>query len=106
MSKGEIEFLTEHIENICTYKGLQQELTYHVSLEILKKICKALNFLQQENFKLQARADKYKCRNDKATEYIKHSWWLRLDQVYDISKDLKGWEVEQLLKILKGGSNE
>lgn len=45
-------------------------------------------------------------RIDKAIEYIEHSWWLKLDQVYDTSKDLKGWEVEQLLKILKGEENE
>ena len=44
----------------------------------------------------------YKKRCQLAIEYIEHSWWLRLDQVYDTSKDLKGWEVEQLLEILKG----
>ena len=47
-------------------------------------------------------SDELQQRLDKAIEYIKHSWWLRLDQVYDTSKDLKGWEVEQLLEILEG----
>lgn len=42
-------------------------------------------------------------RINKAIEYIKHSWWLRTDQVYDTSKDLKGWEVEELLSILERG---
>ena len=40
---------------------------------------------------------------DEAIDYIKHSWWLRTDQVYDTSKDLKGWEVEELLSILERG---
>jgi hypothetical protein len=40
---------------------------------------------------------------DEAIEYIKHSWWLRTDQTYDTSKDLKGWEVEELLSILERG---
>ena len=43
---------------------------------------------------------------DKAIEYIKHSWWLRTDQVYDTSKDLKDWEVIELLEILEGNNNE
>ena len=45
-------------------------------------------------------------RISEAIEYIKHSWWLREIQIYDTSKDLKGWEVEKILEILKGGSNE
>lgn len=40
---------------------------------------------------------------DEAIEYIKHSWWLRTDQTYDTSKDLKGWEVEELLSLLERG---
>lgn len=40
---------------------------------------------------------------EEAIEYIKHSWWLRTDQTYDTSKDLKGWEVEELLSILERG---
>ena len=43
---------------------------------------------------------------DKAIEYIKHSWWLRTDQVYDTSKDLKDWEAIELLEILEGKENE
>lgn len=42
-------------------------------------------------------------RIKEAIEYIKHSWWLRTDQTYDTSKDLKGWEVEELLSILERG---
>jgi hypothetical protein len=43
---------------------------------------------------------------DEAIEYIKHSWWLRTDQTYDTSKDLQGWEVEELLSILERGLYE
>lgn len=41
-------------------------------------------------------------RIDKAIEYIKHSNWLRQDQTYDNSCDMQGWEVKELLEILKG----
>lgn len=40
---------------------------------------------------------------DEAIAYIKHSWRLKFDQVYDTSKDLQGWEVEELLSILERG---
>lgn len=42
-------------------------------------------------------------RINKAIEYIKHSNWLRQDQIYDSSCDMQGWEVKELLEILKGG---
>ena len=50
--------------------------------------------------KLWKENEELKQRIDKAIEYIKHSWWLRTDQVYDTSKDLKDWEVIELLEIL------
>ena len=50
---GEIEFLREHLKDICQYKGLQGELTYDVSFEILWRICKVLDFLRQENEQLK-----------------------------------------------------
>lgn len=40
---------------------------------------------------------------DEAIAYIKHSWRLKFDQVYDTSKDLQGWEAEELLSILERG---
>ena len=52
---------------------------------------------------LQAKVNQLETNRDEAIEYIKHSWWLRTDQVYDTSKDLKGWEVEELLSILERG---
>lgn len=42
-------------------------------------------------------------RISEAIEYIKHSWWLRTNQTYDTSKDLQGWEAEELLSILERG---
>ena len=55
---------------------------------------------------LQQKLNQLETNIDEAIEYIKHSWWLRTDQTYDTSKDLKGWEVEKIIEILKGGSNE
>lgn len=49
----EIKFLREHIKDICSYKGLQEELTYDVPLDILKRVCIALDYLQQENKQLK-----------------------------------------------------
>jgi hypothetical protein len=49
----EIKFLREHIKDICSYKGLQEELTYDISVDILKRICIAFDYLQQENKKLK-----------------------------------------------------
>lgn len=40
---------------------------------------------------------------DEAIAYIKHSWRLKFDQVYDTSKYLSGWEAEELLSILERG---
>ena len=52
---------------------------------------------------LQQKVNQLETNIEEAIEYIKHSWWLRLDQVYDTSKDLQGWEVEELLSILERG---
>ena len=54
----------------------------------------------EKNMEMSVELNKYKSIVKEAIEYIKHSWWLRFDQVYDTSKDLKGWEVEQLFEIL------
>lgn len=53
--------------------------------------------------KLQAKVNQLETIIDKAIEYVKHRWWLRTDQIYDTSKDLKGWEVEELLSLLERG---
>ena len=55
----EIKFLREHIKDICSYKGLQEELTYDVPLDILKRICIAFDYLQQENEKLKKENTEY-----------------------------------------------
>ena len=60
MNKEEIEFLREHIKSICSYKGLQQELTYDISLDILKRVCLAFNYLQQENKQLREEKEELK----------------------------------------------
>ena len=50
--------------------------------------------LQRENFKLQARADKYKCRNEKAIEYI------------NSQNPDAGVSGKRIKEILKGNNNE
>lgn len=74
------------------------------------KIIDLLNDLQQENKQFRQANVEFVSQNNKlqhriyeAIDYIKHSWWLRTDQTYDTSKDLQGWEVEQLLSILERG---
>jgi hypothetical protein len=85
--------------------------------------------LRQENKQLQDRIKKYENPEDltlmfmycdekakdkikelqerinKAIEYIKHSNLLRQDQIYDNSCDMQGWEVKELLEILRGEEN-
>ena len=56
-----------------------------------------------KNKELKAKVNQLETNRDEAIEYIKHSWWLRTDQTYDTSKDLKGWEAEELLSILERG---
>lgn len=51
----EVEYLREYLNEICQYKGLQEELTYDAPLEILKRTCIALDYLQQENNQLKER---------------------------------------------------
>jgi hypothetical protein len=63
-----------------------------------------VNYIDVEDYKkLQAKVNQLETNRDKAIEYIKHSWWLRTDQTYDTSKDLQGWEVEELLSLLERG---
>ena len=59
MNKEEVKYLREHIEGICRYKGLQQELAYDVSLDVLQRICVALDYLQQENEYLRKQITEY-----------------------------------------------
>lgn len=54
MSEGEIKFLREHLIEICNFKELQQKLTFDVLLDILKRVCFALSYLQQENHYLKS----------------------------------------------------
>ena len=102
----EAKFLREHIKDICAYKGLQGELTYDVPLEILKRICVALDYLQQENEQLKEEIKRqdnlnkqlveecqdFDKRIDKAIEYIEY---IGMDETFD----------KVLIEILKGEDN-
>ena len=110
MSKEEIEFLREHIEGICRYKGLQQELTYDVSLDVLQRICLALDYLQEENTQLKIQLLEKKC-SDKDIEYKeKIKLQQRIDKaikyIEENSPNLSNSELYDLLEILKGEDNE
>lgn len=71
--------------------------------EILDNIYNYIEKIEAENQQLQQKVNQLETNRDEVIEYIKHSWWLRTDQVYDTSKDLKGWEVEELLSKLERG---
>lgn len=58
--------------------------------------------LKQENFKLQARADKYKCRIDKAIDYI-DDMCLCSSGYFDYGDDLS---PKHIVEILRGEDNE
>ena len=76
--------------------GFRSKLTYPFSLEDLEEVEAIIDYYEQKVNQLETNIDE-------AIEYIKHSWWLRTDQTYDTSKDLKGWEVEELLSLLERG---
>ena len=57
-----------------------------------------LNQFYYEHIQLREEIEKI----NKAIEYIKHSNLLRQDQIYDNSCDMQGWEVKELLEILRG----
>ena len=76
----EIKFLREHIKGICSYKGLQEELTYDVPLDILKRVCIALDYLQQENKQLK---EDYNKVVHEATEW--EDRYYRLQDKWDVS---------------------
>lgn len=72
----EIKFLREHLIEICNFKELQQELTYDVSLDILKRVCFALSYLQQENQQLKeinsfSKRELYKINKDRLYANLK-----------------------------------
>lgn len=71
-----------------------------LSKEQLEDLC--LNLMHTDKVKTEM-INQLETNRDEAIEYIKHSWWLRTDQTYDTSKDLKGWEAEELLSILRRG---
>lgn len=110
----EIKFLREHIEGICAYKGLQRELTYDVSLEILKRVCIALDFLELENQSLKRNCNignenltfyreeytKLKDRINKAIEYIEEV------QNFPHTNINQHKDMKELKEILKGDNNE
>ena len=75
-----------------------------LSKEQLEDLC--LNLMHTDKVKTEM-LNQLETNMDEAIEYIKHSWRLKLDQIYDTSKCLNGWEAEELLSILERGvSNE
>ena len=119
MNKEEINFLKEHIEGICRYKGLQQELTYDVSLDVLQRICLSLDYLQQTLDKTNDTLDTHceminhlQQKIDKAIEYIENHSLYEEEYDYDYEENsyLSGIDDEQakrdLLEILKGSDKE
>lgn len=118
----EIKFLREHIKDICSYKGLQEELTYNVSLDILKRICIAFDYLQQENEELKKPINYYqyasKNLKDK-NEQLKDNW-NKLKEYFeenlyfysgyqgeDREEDLSiKYALEKMNELEKGNNNE
>lgn len=98
----EIKFLREHIKDICSYKGLQEELTYDVSLDILKRICIAFDYLQQENQKLNNILNKMGI-NPNEILYLKQENQQLKER---INKAAEYIYDEDILKILKEDNKE
>lgn len=92
MSEQEIEFLREDIKEICAYKGLQEELTYDVPLEILKRICRAIDFLKQENSRLKESIAYLERSNERKEETIID---YKINE-YLILEELKKWSEEKI----------
>lgn len=61
--------------------------------------------LKEENYKLQARADKYKNRNDKAVKYLKKNACYDEQENY-FNDSLPEICCKPMLEILKGEDNE
>lgn len=80
----------EKIKRILTTTGYTTEVNKHEVLFYIEE-------LERNNFKLQARADKYKCRNDKAIEYL---------ETATIDPQSMLHYRGCLLEILKGGNDE
>lgn len=87
--KEKIEYYYEFDEEL-KKEDLPEELRPYYKNQ---DCCKYIVELRKENQQLKSVLNEVR-------EYIKHSWWLRLDQVYDTSKGLQGWEVEEIMKIL------
>lgn len=86
----------EKIKRILTTTGYTTEANKHEVLFYIEE-------LERNNFKLQARADKYKCRNDKAIEYLHETSEIELGQLSIYGDSISPYALE---KILKGEDNE
>lgn len=96
-----IEFWKDCIKHLEKEFQYPNYLGYFITIR--DKECEYLKTTLNLIDKLQQKVNQLETNIEEAIEYIKHSWWLRTDQVYDTSKDLKGWEVEELLSILERG---
>lgn len=109
MNKEEPKVLTRMRLSCCWGDNLNEKELNEV-VDYINLLQQKVNQLEEENKQFQQANVEFVSQNNKlqhriyeAIEYIKHSWWLRTDQTYDTSKDLKGWEAEELLSILERG---
>ena len=85
-------------------------MTKEELLDLVEQLQQDNEKLTKQNMQLERqfnickiKLDEYEDVIDEAIEYIKHSWRLKFDQIYDTSKCLSGWEVEELLSLLERG---
>ena len=84
------------------YKVIHKK-DYDLLLNYINQLEEENKQFQQANVEFVSQNNKLQHRIYEAIEYIKHSWRLKFDQVYDTSKKLSGWEAEELLSILERG---
>lgn len=91
IAKRICEQMTEDIDNLCNCPRKDEKIIHCYGCRELA-IKTLLDYINQ-----------LETNRDEAIEYIKHSWRLKFDQIYDVSKDLRGWEAQELLSLLERG---
>lgn len=99
MNKEKIEYYYEFDEYL-KKEDLPEELRPYYKNQ---DCCRYIVELRKENKELKEKVNQLETNIEEAIEYIKHSWRLKFDQVYDVSKKLSGWEAEEVLSILGRG---